>query len=107
MDEFYENLINAIVLHAATDYRSNAKRRERLAFRLEKDKQRLPEAALTKDTKIIKRAKDQLKRVTDSLFSLDVDQDGIERFFRSHWFQFLTDADGEVILQRLQAEARK
>lgn len=107
MDSFYENLANAIIAQAATDYRANANRRALLASRLEKAEQSLTEANLTNDKTIIDRAKDRLERVKDSLFALDVDQDGIERFFRSQWFQFLTDADGEVILQQLQAEARK
>lgn len=107
MDDPYKALANAIVIQAAADYRANPKLRKRFAARLEIAEKKLAEAQLTHDEELIGRAERNRDRVQNKLYAIDADQRGIERFFRSEWFRFLTDANGELILQQLQAEARE
>ena len=45
-----------------------------------------------------------LKRRPDSI-PANSTKDEIERFFRSGWYQLLTELDGEMLIRRLQEEA--
>ena len=69
----YENLANAIIELAAKDYKSD------IAY-LQKNK--------GKDDYAVRQRK--------------ADKKEIERFFRSGWFEILTDLDGEYLLNRMQ-----
>ena len=71
IDEGYEELANAIVFRAVSDYR-----------RLLKGKNLTHKAA----------AKYNLLE--------------LERFFKSKWFELLTRVDGEMLMERLQAECK-
>ena len=107
IEDPYENLANTIIVQAAMDYRANGKRRPRMISKTEKAERNLEAATLTNDEKIISRAKARLGRAKEQLLMLDAEQNGIERFFQSEWFQLLTKADGDMILRKLQAEVRK
>ena len=107
IDDPYKNLANAIVVQAAADYRANPKLRELYAFKLAIAEQKLQEATLTNDQQLIKRAQRRKDYFESKVFAVDADQSEIERFFRSEWFQFLTNANGEVILEQIQAEMQK
>lgn len=66
----YENLVNAVVIRAAKDYR--------WALRM-------------------------LKKHPDHEKALASKKE-VEDFFHSGWFEFLTDADGDYLLERLRTE---
>ena len=67
LEDPYENLANAIIVQAATDYRK--------ALRQLRRNPNYASAAYTKGE--------------------------VERFFRSQWFQMLTNADPEFLLEHI------
>ena len=107
IDDPYKNLANAIIVQAATDYRTNPKLRASYASKLAIAQRKLDEVKLTTDEQLIHQAERRRDYFQSKVCEVDADQRVIERFFRSEWFQFLTDADGEVILQQIQAAMQK
>ena len=107
IDDPYRNLANAIVVQAVADYRANPKLRARFTSKLATAEKKLAEANLSKDQQLIDRAERRRDYFQSKVFAVDADQRSIERFFRSEWFQFLTDANGEVILEQIQAEMQE
>ena len=45
-----------------------------------------------------------LKKHPESISAKSI-KDEVERFFRSGWYQVLTEVDGEMLIRRLQEEA--
>ena len=106
-DEAYENLANAIVEQAAADYRKNPMIRKRYVTRLGKAEARLQEVMKTKDQDRIRKATSYRNSLQSRIAEIDADQQSIERFFHSEWYQLLTKVDGDMILQALRMEVQK
>ena len=93
-DEAYENLANAIV-----EAPEKKKEIEREA--------RLQEVMKTKDQDRIRKATSYRNSLQSRIAEIDADQQSIERFFHSEWYQLLTKVDGDMILQALRMEVQK
>ena len=78
-NDAFESLANAVVLQAVEDYRRNAKQKRSLDIRL---------AILMEEIESVRRKKSE-----------------IERFFKSKWYQTLTDVNGELLLKKLEKES--
>ena len=90
MDTPYENLANAIVIQAVKDYRQ--------ALRFLKHHPHTPDID-TEEAKANKR-----KRVLrNKILEHECERDDIERFFRSGWFETLSNLDGETLLGQIRA----
>ena len=88
--EPYENLANAIIVQAVKDYRQ--------ALRFLK---RHPhtQALDTEEARADKR-----KRVLrEKIIRKENERDSVERFFRSGWFEMLSDLNGEALLRKVRA----
>lgn len=86
----YENLANAVIVQAVKDYRQ--------ALRFLKRHPHTPDL----DTDEAK--KDKRKRVLrDKIIKNESERDDVERFFRSGWFETLSNLDGEVLLRKVSA----
>lgn len=107
IDEAYENLANAIVEQAVSDYRKNPKVRKRYVSRLRKAEARLQEVMETKDQERIRKATSYRNSLQSRIAGIDADQQSIERFFHSEWYQMLTRVDGDMILQALRMEIQE
>ena len=90
MDTLYENLANAIVVQAVKDYRE--------ALHFLKHHPHTPDFD-TEEAKANKR-----KRVLrNKIIEHEHERDDIERFFRSGWFETLSNLDGESLLRQIRA----
>jgi len=86
----YQELANAIVVQAVKDYRQ--------ALRLLERHPHTPDL----DTEEAK--KDKRKRVLrNKIIKNESERDDVERFFRSGWFETLSNLDGEVLLCKVRA----
>lgn len=86
----YEELANAIVLQAVKDYRQ--------AIHFLKRHPHTP-GLDTEDAK-----NDERKRVLrDKIILNESERDDVERFFRSGWFETLSNLDGEVLMRQIRA----
>ena len=113
MDENYQNLANAIILRAAKDYRAsrtylkNHPKTEELVATVKKQrelrkKRREKREALGLPEVKEPRTLDEY-RLSRILYAEKMQKD-TERFFRSHWFCQLSEADGKTVLSRLEEE---
>lgn len=90
MNTPYENLANAIVLCAVQDYR------KALLF--------LKRHPHTPDLDTDEAVHDKRTGVLRSMIVRKEDErDKIERFFRSEWFEALSNLDGEVLLKKIRS----
>ena len=86
----YESLANAIILQAVKDYRR--------ALRFLKRHPHTPDL----DTEEAKA--DREKRILlDKIIKNESVRDKVEHFFRSGWFETLSNLDGEVLLCKIRA----
>lgn len=112
----YENLANAIILQAVTDYRTARKYlklhprtkelEETVSLQIAQRKKRQEERkkkGLPKVKEKKSREELQLKRITDH----EIECDEIRRFFRSGWYASLTSVDGGMLLKKLDEEAEE
>lgn len=85
----YEDLANAIIVQAVEDYR--------LAIQFLK----LNPHTLDLDTEEAK--KDPEKRaLRNRIIKNEGERDAVERFFRSNWFELLSNLDGAVLLHKIR-----
>ncbi len=103
----YEELANAIVLQAVRDYQVNPARLKRFVRKLEEAEIRLEDAKNTGDEKTIRSAEARRNYYKNMVAQVDRDQTDIERFFKSGWYEFLTNLDRNVILEYLHIGAKK
>lgn len=89
MKKYYENLANEIIVQAVKDYRQ--------ALRFLKRHPHTPEL----DTEEARNDK-RMRVLINKIIKNEGERDDIERFFRSGWFETLTDLDGEVLLRRVR-----
>ncbi|MEA4824083.1 MAG: hypothetical protein VB111_08235 [Clostridiaceae bacterium] len=90
MNDHYVNLANAIIVQAARDYR------EALDF--------LKRHPHTPDFDTKDAQSDKRKRVLrDKIIKNEGVRDEVERFFRSGWFEMLSNLDGEILLRQIRA----
>ncbi len=86
----YENLANAIVIQAVKDYRQSIRFLKRHPH--------------TPDLDTEEATKDKRKRVLrDRIIKNESERDDVERFFRSGWFETLSNPDGDVLLRKVRA----
>lgn len=87
--EPYENLANAIVVQAVKDYR------EAIHF--------LKRHPHTPDLDTEEAMKDKRKRILrEQIINNEGERDDVERFFRSGWFEILSNLDGKVLLNKVR-----
>lgn len=111
--EPYEKLANAIILQAAKDYRAcrkflqqHPRTRELEAVVAEQIARRERRQAKRKEKglPVVKAKHSREELLLKRIGHAEREIAGIERFFRSKWYRQLTDADGEIVLQKLQEE---
>lgn len=107
IDVAHENLANAIIEQAAADYRKNPKTRKWYDARLRKAEYRLKEIVKTNDKDRIRKAISYRDSLQNKIAGVDADQQSIERFFHSEWYQMLTKVDGDMVLQALRMELQE
>lgn len=102
----YENLANAIILQAVTDYRAALKylkrhpRTKELEETVASQIGQRKEKGLSKGKEKMSREELLLKKIIDR----EIERDEIRRFFRSGWYATLTSVDGEMLLKKLDEE---
>ena len=113
MDENYQNLVNAIILRAAKDYRvsrtylKNHPKTDELVAIAEKQKQRRKKRKEKCEALGLPKTEERIapeEQVLTRIVYYERLLDDTERFFGSAWFSQLSDLDGCAILKRLEAE---
>lgn len=107
MNEFYENLANAIVIRAFEDYTPACKKFERCKENVTRAQEQLDALLQTEQTvkEALERAKDNLQRREGMLRSAEANKQNIETFFASSWFRTLTKVDGQMLLTEAKKRA--
>jgi hypothetical protein len=86
--EPYESLANAVIVQAVKDYR------QAIHF--------LNRHPHTPDLDTEEAKKDKRKNaLRNKIIKSEGERDSIERFFRSEWFELLSNLDGEVLLDKV------
>lgn len=88
--EPYENLVNAIILQAVKDYRK--------ALRFLKRHPHTPD--LDTDEAVLDKRKSSLRAM---IIKKENERDDIECFFRSGWFEALSNLNGVALLDKVRA----
>ena len=107
----YENLANAIIEQAAKDHRSavaylkkhphTKELSEKVVMqRAEREKRRAELKAKKLPMERIKKSREE--RLLENIIARETLRYDTEKFFRSSWFEDLTDIDGKWLLERLK-----
>ena len=112
----YENLANAIIQQAVTDYRlalkylklhpRTSELEETVSLQIAQRKKRQEERK-KKGLPKVKEKKSREELLLEKITDCKIERDEIRRFFRSGWFTTLTSVDGGMLLKKLDEEAEK
>lgn len=98
--EGFDSLSHAIVAQAIKDYRTAAQKAREEQKAIGELEARLSSGK--EDIRVARKISVKLDSLSKARYALKE----VASFFRSGWFEGLSDASGEYILRRLEAEAR-
>ena len=93
------------MMHYVSNHTNSKLRAEKTTAPAVQPWQKLANAIVEQAVKDYRTAQARVKANPESADHAKVEVRQLERFFRSSWFEVLTDVDGRLILSRLKKEA--